>query len=239
MEFVIDQIELNDFIRILTFLIPEYSEYIEIKEPKDIDLNLSQRELCPYRIDVQLSPDQIEFLYRRGKSILNDYFRNRNSYPFSWEEYHRFLEVVEAMKHAKVIGRQVKPIPYVFEMLKVKFPEEKIVFEVSPEGNEEIKIVLNKYLSIELYHDGSFVLDCINEVEEYYTHWHPDLTEDALNDMVKLIQGDLVIIYKRSIFKQRVIQSLILDREAYKKKEKSLLKKLRLIIVQGKTVIKE
>ena len=43
---------------------------------------------------------------------------------------------------------------------------------------------------IELYEDGDFVLDVMDEAQTMGTHWHPYDVEDAVNDIVKFMEGE-------------------------------------------------
>jgi hypothetical protein len=80
----------------------------------------------------------------------------------------------------------------VYDLLKDKYP---LTLTTTTDLNEGFTIdsalIIGKAHGqiMELYQDGAFVMDVMDEAQTQGTHWHPSDIEEAANDIAAFMEG--------------------------------------------------
>ena len=198
-------------------------------QPFSVDVDFDFSELFRYASDCD---QKIDNLFKKR-------FKNKNT----WNEIktHRILKwAMEQIARSLEIGRDVGDIEYIKEKLSSRVAGNRLNVYYDEEDGETIEIKFNEHLSVKLCFDGFiYALYIVSKVEEAYTHWHPYIYSEAIQEMTDIIEGRIVFVAKRHRRKKEHNKIETLSLQKYESKKEKLFRKDNIAIFSSLGVLKE
>lgn len=177
----------------------------------------------PYYVDIDVEPTEMQTLFKFVSArfdglTLKEFHRKWNVFYENLNFYASLRDQLEMFAQSVEYGEQISRLEYIFRKVKILFPSYPWQKSFVGEENEEcVQLNGESGISLLLYDDcGEFVLEVFpTATKNTGTHWHPQTTQEALNDLKNILNEKILFAFKRGTLRS-LLSDADLERPLFK-----------------------